>query len=184
MNDKKIKFAFRMTHVQNIPHVLKYGFVHKDSLHAYKDYVAIGDTSVIETRNQHFLADNKSRLGDYIPFYFGPNQPMLYVIQHGYLNVRQVSASDIVYCVIKLDDIVRNHVECCFTDGHALNFLTKFYCAELLPMVDQYVDSNAIFEKYWNRDDDRDLKRRKEAELLVKDELSSQYMSPLPKLPL
>ncbi len=52
----------------------------------------------------------------------------------------------------------------------------KFVGAKLPITVDQYVDSNAIFEKYWNRDDDRDLKRRKEAELLVKDELSSQYI--------
>ena len=45
-----------MTHIENIPHILAQGFVHKDSPHASDAYVAIGDQSIINARNQKKIA--------------------------------------------------------------------------------------------------------------------------------
>lgn len=50
--EHEIKYAFRMVHIENIPHVLEYGFVHKDSCNADPNYIPIGDTSVIRVREE------------------------------------------------------------------------------------------------------------------------------------
>ena len=61
----KIHFAFRLVHIDNIPHISQYGIVHKNSKKANKNYVAIGDTSIIKTReNKPFW--NGKVIGDFI----------------------------------------------------------------------------------------------------------------------
>lgn len=52
---KTIKYVFRMVHIANIPHILKEGFVHSDSPRAAKDYVSIGDKTLIETRGKKLI---------------------------------------------------------------------------------------------------------------------------------
>ncbi len=42
MNNKPI-YIYRMTHIDNIPHILKYGITHKNSKNANPHYKAIGD---------------------------------------------------------------------------------------------------------------------------------------------
>ena len=78
--EKHIRFAFRIVHIDNIPHVVKYGLVHNDSPFASDSFVPIGDVSVMDARSTKQLPDG-SFLSEYIPFYFGPRSPMLYNIQ-------------------------------------------------------------------------------------------------------
>lgn len=42
---------------------------------------------------------------------------MLYVIQHGLNGVRRVELEYIVSCVVKLENLIINDVDCIFTDG-------------------------------------------------------------------
>ena len=77
---KHIRFAFRIVHIDNIPHVVKYGLVHNDSPFASDSFVPIGDMFVMDARSTKQLPDG-SFLSEYIPFYFGPRSPMLYNIQ-------------------------------------------------------------------------------------------------------
>lgn len=76
-------YLYRMTHIENIPHILQYGITHSNSPNANPAFVPIGDGSLIRTRSG-FLLDCGRRLGEYIPFYFGVRMPMLYVIQKGF----------------------------------------------------------------------------------------------------
>lgn len=164
-----IKYAFRITHIDNIPHVIKFGLVRKDSPCRNINFVNIGDQNVIKSRAEIIMKDY--RIGDYIPFYFGPRSPMLYVIQHGYNNVQRVEPEKIVYCVIKLDNLINKNVDCVFTDGHALSALTNFYTKDRLSQINDIVKYADVYSTYWNSENDIDLKRRKEAELLVKNDL-------------
>ena len=43
-------FVYRMTHIENIKHILKYGITGRNSLIKNPNYKNIGDTSLIETR--------------------------------------------------------------------------------------------------------------------------------------
>lgn len=176
MKENMLKYAFRILHISNIPHLLKYGFVHKNSEYADPNYVPIGDSSVIVSRDDRAIYKDY-KIGDCIPFYFGPRSPMLYVIQHGYNNVVRYNAEDLVYAVIRLDDIVEHNIKCVFTDGHALDLLTTTYTSDKLSMIDDIISYSDVYATNWaNNENDRDLKRRKEAELLLIDELPPQYI--------
>lgn len=155
-----------MTHIENIPHVVSNGITHAASVNAHPDFTPIGDPALIETRNG-FVLENGRRLGEYIPFYFGTKMPMLYVIQKGFNMVRATPAEDIVYCVTSVQKIVEHQLEVVFTDGHAVDRLTKQYDRSYLATLDTLLDWDAIKARYWKSETDLDLKRRKEAEFLV-----------------
>lgn len=170
----KLKYAFRITHIDNIPIILRNGLVRASSPLRDENYVSIGDKQVINLRGERQVKGYL--LNDYIPFYLGPRSPMLYVIQHGYNGVQQVEPEKIVYCVIKLEDLVNDEIDCIFTDGHALSALTSFFTKEKLSQIDSIVRYDDVYSSQWNSEDDIDLKRRKEAELLIKSDLPVKYI--------
>ena len=172
--EKVLKYAFRITHIDNIPHILKNGLVKADSPLHDENYVPIGDPQIIGLRGD--LEVKGYRIGDYIPFYLGPRSPMLYVIQHGYNGVQRVEPEKIVYCVIRLDDLINNNIDCIFTDGHAVSFITSFYSRDKLSSINEIVKFNDVYSSQWNSEEDLDLKRRKEAELLIKNDLPVQFL--------
>jgi len=45
-----LKYAFRISHIDNIPHIMQYGLVKADSPNRNLDYVSIGDMQVIHLR--------------------------------------------------------------------------------------------------------------------------------------
>lgn len=171
---KSLRFAFRITHIDNIPHLLKYGITSRHSPNKNENYISIGDSQIIGTRNN--VLPNGIILNEFIPFYLGPRSPMLYVIQHGYNNVKRQDPSDIIYCVIRLSDIINDNIDCLFCDGHALDAYTEFYDQSYLKDIDQIINYDDVYAKYWNCESDLDLKRRKEAELLIKSDLPPQYI--------
>lgn len=172
--EKVLKYAFRITHIDNIPHILKNGLVKAGSPLHDENYVPIGDPQIIGLRGD--IEVKGYRIGDYIPFYLGPRSPMLYVIQHGYNGVQRVEPEKIVYCVIRLDDLINNNIDCIFTDGHAVSFLTSFYSRDKLSSINEIVKFDDVYSSQWNSEEDLDLKRRKEAELLIKNDLPVQFL--------
>ena len=98
MPDLNKTYLFRMTHVDNIPHIIQHGITHSSSVNANPNFISIGDSSLISSRN-NILLNNGRLLGEYIPFYFGVRTPMLYVVQNGYNMVAPTPAENIVYCV-------------------------------------------------------------------------------------
>ena len=172
---KQLEYAFRLVHIKNILHILDVGFVLPTSPKASNNYIPIGDSVVIAKRNT--LSNNGHiDLGQYIPFYFGPRSPMLYVIQKGFNGVIQYHPSALVYCIVRLSDILEQDVDCMFTDGHAFSAITKYYSKEDLRRIDEIINQEDVYAKFWNVEDDLDLKRRKEAELLIKTELPAKYI--------
>lgn len=173
MADLEKTYLFRMTHVENIQHILQHGITHSTSANANPDFVPIGDGSLIATRND-FLLQNGRRLGEYIPFYFGVRTPMLYVVQNGFNMVAPTPAENIVYCITSVQKIIDQQLEFVFTDGHAVDGFTTQYTVAAIPNIDSILDWKAIRAKYWRDDNDLDLKRRKEAEFLVLGDIASE----------
>lgn len=162
-----------MTHIQNIPHILDVGFVHADSPNASPDYIPIGDSSMIRARAGRDAAGKT--LDKYIPFYFGPRSPMLYVIQKGFNGVTKRLPRDIVYCVLRIDTVINSKLRFVFTDGHAADHITKTYKREDLTNIDSIISYNDVYAQFWN--EDPDAKRKKEAELLFFDEVPASLIS-------
>lgn len=160
-----------MTHIENIPHILKHGITHSESQHKNKAYKPIGDGSLISRRNS-FSVPNGKTLGDYIPFYFGSRMPMLYVIQKGFNGVTPVSPEQIVYCMSSVQKMIDLDLEFVFTDGHAVDALSTFYNPSNAHQIETLLDFKAIKAQWWN--EDLDLKRRKEAEFLIQNDVPSE----------
>lgn len=175
MADLEKTYLFRMTHVENIPHILQHGITHSTSANANPDFVPIGDGSLIATRND-FLLQNGRRLGEYIPFYFGVRTPMLYVVQNGFNMVAPTPAENIVYCITSVQKIIDLQLDFVFTDGHAVDGFTSQYTVADIGNIDNILDWKAIRAKYWRDDNDLDLKRRKEAEFLVSGDIASEAL--------
>jgi hypothetical protein len=161
---------FRMTHIENIPHILENGITHSNSPKSNPTYMPIGDGTLISTRSTKEIPDGRL-LGNFIPFYFGVRTPMLYVMQKGFNSVSRKRAEDIVYLVSSVQNIMDCNLDFVFTDGHAVDGLTEFYKPSQIGRIEQIVDFNAAFAEFWSGTPDTDLKRRKEAEFLVEGDL-------------
>lgn len=182
MELSKIKL-YRITHIENIPHILQNGITHRNSENKNLFYKDIGDASLINTRNKRtiridngeFISNNPKTvisLGDFIPFYFGVRMPMLYVAQHGGNFVQQpTSPADIVYLVCSLKGIVTSKFTFYFSDGHATDMLTSFYDKTKISEINDIIDWNAIKSAYWGGNENLDIKRKKQAEFLVLEDL-------------
>jgi hypothetical protein len=168
-------FLYRMTHIENIPHILRHGITHSTSANANCNFVPIGDSSLISTRN-NFLLNNGRRLGDYIPFYFGPRTPMLYVIQNGFNMVAPTPAENIVYCVSSVQKMIDLGLDFVFIDGYAVDGFSGQHTAADLENIETILDMRAIYDRYWNDENDLDKKRRKEAEFLVVGDIASSVI--------
>jgi hypothetical protein len=167
---------FRMTHMDNIPHLLSHGITHRNSPNANSNYMPIGDNSLIRTRDE-FIIPNGRKLGDFIPFYFGPRSPMLYVMQRGYNGVTKADPNEIVYCVSNVRLIIETGNEILFTNGHAIDSLTDYFDRNNLMAIDEIVKSEDVYSKFWKSTEDTDLKRKKEAEFLVLGDLPLNVIS-------
>ncbi len=166
MPDLNKTYLFRMTHVENIPHILRYGITHSKSANFNPNFVPIGDKSLISTRN-NITISNGQLLGEYIPSYFGVRTPMLYVVQKGFNAVAPTNPENIVYCVTSVQKIIDCNLNFVFTNGHAVDGFTSEFTNQDITNLDQILDWDAIKAKYWQNENDLDLKRRKEAEFLV-----------------
>ncbi len=172
---------YRITHIDNIPHILKFGITHKNSKNQNFNFKAIGDTSLIHTRSKKKIeitnggdvAIKTITLGNFIPFYFGVKMPMLYVIQHGGNFVPEVTkAEDIIYIACSVIKIFNLGYEFYFSDGHATDVLTTFFDKQAIKNINKIIDWEAITASYWGDKDNLDLKRKKQAEFLVKEDVS------------
>ena len=159
-------YLFRMVHINNITHILNHGITHAESDYANPNYSPIGNGAIIEKRRKIFDPIHNKPLSDYIPFYFGPRMPMLYVIQKGY-GVPALNPSNIVYLVSNIQKILDAQLSFVFTNGHAVSEVSEFFGEDDIPNINDILDQNAIKTSYWNDPNDLDLKRRKEAEFLV-----------------
>jgi hypothetical protein len=163
-------YLFRMLHIDNVNHILECGLTKVDSPNGNPHYRSIGDNSLINNRNFHFLP-NGNALGNYIPFYFWYRMPMLYVIQKGFNGVLSTLPENIIYCVTSVEKIINLELPFVFTDGHAVNALSSIYESKEIDKLDDIVDFTAIKDSYWVDPKDLDKKRRKEAEFLVENDI-------------
>ena len=94
---------------------------------------------------------------------------MLFVVQRGGNFVaKPTRPEDIVYMVVRVSDLDKNGIPYYFSDGHAVDSLTTFYPSCCFDRVNDILDWPSIMAVKWSGEGvDRDLKRKKQAELLV-----------------
>lgn len=155
--------VYRITHIDNLRMILQDGIYATNTAPDNPDYKFIADRDLTDRRSKKSIPlEGHTVMGDYIPFYFGERSPMLYTI-HKKMPTPQ---EEVIYLLVKLDSLLRENCDFCFTDGHASQQITTYYAS--IDDLDK-LDWPTIKSKDWaNSEDDRDRKRRKSAELLVK----------------
>lgn len=104
-------------------------------------------------------------LADYVPFYFCNRSPMLYAIHQGNIDGYSDGQTPIIYLTSSVEEIGVTQCKWCFTDGHAVEAITRFY--DKVEELNTTIDWDVIRDWRWNNHDDPDRKRRKQAEFLV-----------------
>jgi len=130
-------------------------------------FVTIGNPSIITRRSKITVpVPPGGVLNDYVPFYFGVHSPMLLQISSGVAGGTACTQQDIIY-IVSIDTLlIQNNVQFVFTDGHAVDQLTRNFYNDINDL--NKLDWQVIPAKYWANDEfDLDRQRRKQAEFLV-----------------
>jgi len=161
-----------MTHGKNLESILRCGGILCDNLMRARDDMPteIGYQDLkARRRAQDVPMSPGGTLGDYVPFYFAPRSPMLYVI-HDPNAQRRISVpggqAGVIYLVTTIAAVRGARVPFLFTDGHPVSHSLSSFYDNALHL--NRVDWEVIASHDWaNTTDDPDRKRRREAEFLV-----------------
>ena len=93
------------------------------------------------------LAGQGGTLAEYVPFYFAPRSPMLYVIHKGNVEGYKEGQAPILHLVRSTDIVSKSGLPFVFIDGHANVAMSQFFDRlELLSKVDWEIMKG----KWWN----------------------------------
>lgn len=154
------RFIYHFTHIDNLPGILKSGFLCKN----HCDFRAGKCRSIAEDSIQARRAEMDVTCGpggkvhDYVPLYFGSKSPMLLAV----VQKKNVDQFDILYFEFPIDLLCRKDVV--FTDASANTSVPpNFYCdpADLAKLNWEEIDSLK-----WTSAN-ADLKHQRMAEILV-----------------
>ena len=153
---QKNKCVFHITHLNNIPAVIKKGILSKNLVQKERiQFKDISEDKIQEVRARKVIPFTEHTLHDCVPMFFGARPPMLYAVRF-----KGILQEEIVYVLVSWDILKREDVW--FTDGNARSDKTNnFYQGE--EHLDK-VDFNAVEAHYWGEDDE--LKRKRQAEVL------------------
>jgi len=159
---------YHITHINNLPSIIEAGGLWCD------DEVAKGRVPATGIAHQHIKDRRASTevplppaetLCDYVPFYFAPRSPMLYVIHRGNVAGYHGGQNEIIHLEASIENIVESGLPFVFTDGHAVMQISKFY--NDISDLDK-IDWPVMESRLWNDTQQYpDRKRRRQAEFLV-----------------
>lgn len=161
----EISCLFYITHVENLPSIVKHGILSHSQVEAKKiPYKAIYDTEIVNNRKEKVTPTGKS-LWDYANVYLQPRNPMMYRVVH------EKGRKNLAVVAIRPD--ILNGKEVLLTDGNAANGPTRFYQVSdgLKVIQDQW---SVIQAEYWRSDDGS--KRKIMAECLVPDMIQAEHI--------
>lgn len=96
-------WIFRITHLDNVPWLLRHGLHCRDSETNDPNFIQIGNSDMIAKRPFRSVTIHPGgTLSDYIPFYFTPHSPMLYNITTGFRGVMKRPMAEIAILVSTL----------------------------------------------------------------------------------
>jgi len=157
---------FRITHIDNVPWILRNGIYCRNSDVMDPNFLIIGNEDLISKRASRTVPIiPNGQLSDYIPFYFIPFSPMMYNIKTGYNGIKKLPNSKIAILVSSLNSLAESGHLFVFTDRHAYLRTARFFnqVADL-----SEIDWPLLQSRDFRRDpDDPDKFARYEAEALV-----------------
>jgi hypothetical protein len=157
---------YHITHLNNLERIIQANGPWCDAERVRQQFESVGIAhQTLKDRRARTVVAVGGTLADYVPFYFANRSPMLYSIHTGYVAGYDSGQKDIIYLLSTVERIAQGDRRWCFTDGHAVEALTQFFCDTAgLNQVDWAVIDHWSWK---NTDQDPDRKRRKQAEFLI-----------------
>jgi len=138
---------FRITHINNVPWILRHGLHCKNSGVQDPNFVRIGNLELIQRRTaRNVPVAPGGSLSDYIPFYFTPFSMMMYNIKTGYGGIRQFPNTEIVIMASSLRGLEDRGVATVFSDRHAYLQTAQFFTS--LDDLDKVHPDRLLFPDY------------------------------------
>lgn len=163
---RKKALIFRITHMDNVPWLLRNGLHCKNAEKLDPDFVNVGNQELIDRRASRAVPIAPGgTLADYIPFYFTPFSMMMYNIKTGHRGIPRRENTEVVILVSSLRGLAEKGVSAIFTDRHAYLRAASFFSS--LDDLDK-IDWPLLQRRDFRRDED-DLEKtdRYQAEALV-----------------
>lgn len=159
-------WIYHFTHRDNFYNMLAKGGLCCDADLDQSAYKNIGNQSIKARRFRRQVTTAPfGVVADYVPFYFSPRSPMLYVIHRGNVPSVNYGQDQVVYLCCNVNDIFGNY-QCCFTDRNAAVDIALFY-SDRSKMKD-VIDWELMRSIMWNNTpDDTDRMERRMAEFLI-----------------
>ncbi|WP_368679976.1 DUF4433 domain-containing protein (plasmid) [Rhodococcus opacus] len=101
-----------------------------------------------------------SVVGHHVPFYFAPRSPMLYRVWK-----ERGDQESLAFLGVRVGDVADQGLVWCASNGNARSKFTEF--SNDLSTLREFVDTHALTEKWWTSEEDPDLGRRRQSEMLV-----------------
>ena len=168
------RHIFHITHFANLPSIVADGCLWSDRrLVDDEEHLVIGFDTIKQRRLEELPVHchPETHVGDYVPFYFCPRSPMLYVIERRNAElVYKGGQNRVVHLVSTVDLAVQASAQrpWAFSDGNAGAVYTQF--SNDLSSLATFVDWDAIHATQWSGAGvDPAVKNRKQAEFLVHD---------------
>ena len=125
-----MEYIYHITPLENFVKIVNRGIIlSKNRIENERiDYVSIAYEGIQERRSTFPVPLSPyGVLHDYIPFHFAPRSPMLYCIHRGTISGCNKSQQDILYLLVKIEDIKNSDLQFVFTDGHPIVSFSVFY---------------------------------------------------------
>lgn len=159
---------YHITHIHNLASVLEEDGLYCDNTLIERSLSSkrIGYSDLKERRARTMVPIGPGgTLSDYVPFYFAPRSPMLFVISRGGVPGYRDGQKPVVHLVASAEEVQKHKLEFVFSDGHAYVAFSQFF--NDLTNLDR-IDWDIMKERYWNDTaEDGDRARRRNAEFLV-----------------
>jgi hypothetical protein len=170
-------YCYRISHIQNIHHILANGLCTKHHPKANPNFIGIGNEEIIDIRDDTPVRiDNYGNIGEYVPFYFTPKSMMLYNIVTGYREpvVKKRAKRDIIVIRCLIEDLSKVG-KFFFTDGQANVLKLTSHYKNLADL--NKIDWTIIQQSDFRRDAaDTDKTRRYQAEFLVYEHVPAKHI--------
>lgn len=173
------KYCYRLTHRDNLPHILQHGLCTKHHPNANPDFRAIGNPDIIGTRDKapvRIEGKDYGTIGEYIPFYFTPRSPMLFNIVTGHRQpfVPKLPRDELII-FRSTAGMLSSAGQFFFTNGQANHRHTKHTIRlESLSRIDWRVIDAGDFSSKGDGSEER--RRLYEAEFLIYQHLSLKHI--------
>lgn len=166
--DYTAKMIYHITHIKNLESIIKEGGILSDAEMQTRgiEQNGIAYSEIKERRRRISVQISRGgHLSDYVPLFFAPRQPMLYVLSEKRVPCFQENEDRILHLEICIANVITAHLDYCFTDGHAAMLTTNYY--QTIEHLEK-IDWDLMHNNSWHdREDDPNRQQRREAEFLI-----------------